>query len=179
MTLFQTTLKTLIGAIVIAGGLTAQAFAMGGDKATLTITNLMTDELLAPILVAPIRSDKKIFDGDYVSSAAEHQILTGDPAMVVEAIGKKAMVGHGTDGPPGVLLAPGKSISIEVEARKGQALRIIAMVAPTAYKDHFVTGIINVGAGLPVTLQRYDIGHDEDRKSTEYLSAAAAMVTIK
>lgn len=176
----QRSVTSLTLALCLMIGLSAGAFAMGDDKTkTITITNLMTDELLAPVLIVPTRYDKKIFKQAYVSAEAEHQILTGDPAMLVEVIGKKSKVVHGTDGPPQVLLAPGKSVSIEVKARKGQNLRIIAMVAPTIYKDHFVTGIINVGAGIPLTLDRFDIGHDEGRKATEHLSSGAALVTIK
>jgi len=47
-----------------------------------------------------------------------------------EAIGTGASVGHGKDGPPGVLLAPGKSVSFAVSTDAKQ-LRVIAMVAPT------------------------------------------------
>ena len=176
----QRSLTSLTLALCLIIGLSAGAFAMDDDKSkTITITNLMTEELLAPVLIIPTRYDKKIFKGAYVSDEAEHQILTGDPAMLVEVIGKKSKVVHGTDGPPKVLLAPGKSVSIEVKASRRQNLRIIAMVAPTIYKDHFVTGIINVSAGIPLSLDRFDIGHDEGRKTTEYLSSAAALVTIE
>ena len=173
------TIKPVLIALAVLVGLANPVKAMDDDNSvSLTITNQVEDELLAPILVAPVKYDSKIFVGDYVSAAAEHQILTGDPVMTVEAIGKKAKVVHDTDGPPAVLLAPGKSVTIEVKARRGEALRIIAMVAPTRYADHFVTAVINTKAGIPLSLDRYDIGHDEDRKSTEYLSAGAALVTI-
>ena len=76
-----------------------------------TVTNNLDEELLAPVLVAPVSEDGKIFVDRYVSKEAEHQILTGDPAMLVAVIGDEASVGHGMDGPPGVLLAPGKSIT--------------------------------------------------------------------
>ena len=177
-TLYHTLKRSLMRGITLLAAFAAltffglsHSFAMGGDddKIGITITNNMDDELLAPIVIAPVRSDDKIFVGNYVSAAAEHQILTGDPMKTVEMIGRKATVGHGTDGPPGVLLAPGKSITISVKAKKGQALRILAMVAPTRYADHFVTGIINVGAGIPITLDRLDIGHDEGRMMTEHL----------
>ena len=55
-----------------------------GDDHTVTITNQMKDELLAPVLIAPVNKNNYIFDGLYVTKAAEHQILTGDPAMLKE-----------------------------------------------------------------------------------------------
>ena len=174
---FISALYLMMGAII---ALPSLAMAMGSDdKIAITITNNMEDELLAPIVIAPVRADDEIFVGDYVSSAAEHQILTGEPTKTVEEIGRKAVVGHGTDGPPGVLLAPGKSVTIMVKARKDTALRILAMVAPTRYKDHFVIGLINPDAGIPIMLDRLDIGHDEGRKSTEWLRPSNVVVTVK
>ena len=148
--------------------------SFAGDDYTVTITNQMKDELLAPV-----RKDKHIFDGLYVTKAAEHQILTGDPAMLKEKIGRKAMVGHGSDGPPGVLLAPGKSIKIKVSGGKSNVVRVIAMVAPTKVPDNYVSGLIVLGMdSRPTTLDRYDIGHDEGRKTTELVSAGAVLVTV-
>ena len=163
--------KYTLSGVVLGTVLLAKGAALAHEY-KLTITNLMSVELLTPVLVAPVRADKYMFTQGYVSAEAEHQILTGDPAMLKEKIGKKAVVGHGTDGPPGVLLAPGKSISITVSGRKG-AVRVIAMVAPTKVPDNFVTGTINLSSALPQTLERYDIGHDEGRKQTEHLSAGA------
>ena len=153
--------------------------SFAGDDYTITITNQMKDELLAPVLIAPVRKDKHIFDGLYVTKAADHQILTGDPAMLKEKIGRKAMVGHGSDGPPGVLLAPGKSIKIKVRGGKSNVVRVIAMVAPTKMPDNYVSGLIVLGMdSRPTTLDRYDIGHDEGRKTTELVSAGAVLVTV-
>lgn len=166
---------SLLGAVTGAA-LIANGAALAHDY-KLTITNLMSDELLAPVLVAPVRADKYIFTDGYVSGEAEHQILTGDPAMLKDKIGKKAVVGHGTDGPPGVLLAPGKSVSVTVSGRKG-AVRVIAMVAPTKVPDNFVTGTINLSSALPQTLDRYDIGHDEGHKMTTHISAGAVRLTV-
>ena len=152
--------------------------AIAGDY-TVTITNQMESVLLAPILIAPARSDKHIFDGAYVSKEAEHQILNGDPAMLKGQIGDKAMAGHGMDGPPGVLLAPGKSISITVNGRKSKVMRVIAMVAPTKVPDNYVSGLITLGPdSRPTTLDRYDIGHDEGRKTTRFIGSGAALVTV-
>ncbi len=115
--------------------------------------------------------DKHIFDGAYVTKAAEYQILTGDPAMLKEKIGRKAMVGHGSDGPPGVLLAPGKSIKIEVRSGRANVVSFwlhrqrCQIIMPAADKS--------VMDSRPITLDRYDIGHDEGRKTTELVSAGA------
>ena len=165
--------------ILLSAMLTIIPFtSFAGDDYTVTITNQMKDELLAPVLIAPAHKDKHIFDGAYVTKAAEHQILTGDPAMLKEKIGRKAMVGHGSDGPPGVLLAPGKSIKIEVRGGRANVVRIIAMVAPTKVPDNYVSGLISLGMdSRPITLDRYDIGHDEGRKTTELVSAGAVLVT--
>ena len=68
---------------------------------TVTVTNNLEEELLAPILITSAGNDSEIFAGDYVTPEAEFQILTGDPGMLAERIGSDAMVGHGSDGPPG------------------------------------------------------------------------------
>ena len=160
---------------MLIGLLSAPAFAA---KYEVTVTNVMADELLAPVLVSHSRkADGKIFVDGYVTPEAESQILTGDPAMLKESIGKKSLVAHGSDGPPGVLLGPGKSVTFTV--RSGRPTRIIAMVAPTKTPDHFVTALVNPKAGLTVYLDRYDIGHDEGRMMTEFVSSAAARVEFK
>lgn len=166
----------VVAAIVVVAGST-QAFA---HEYKIRITNMMSDELIAPIVVVPSRADRRIFDDGYVTPEAESQILTGDPKQLVEKIGKRAQVVHGTDGPPGVLLAPGKSVEITVDSgwRRRNNMRLIAMVAPTEYEDHFLSTVVNLRSSLPTTMDRYDIGHDEDRKSIEYVSSGAAKVEI-
>ena len=78
---FMSAFYLMIGAII---ALPSIAMAMGGDDmVSITITNNMEDELLAPIVIAPVRADDEIFVGDYVSFAAEHQILTGEPTKTV------------------------------------------------------------------------------------------------
>ena len=153
--------------------------SFAGDDYTITITNQMKDELLAPVLIAPVNKDKYIFDGLHVTKAAEHQILTGDPTMLKEKIGRKAMVRHGSDGPPGVLLAPGKSIKIEVSSSKSNVVRVIAMAAPTKVPDNYVSGLISLGMdSRPTTLDRYYIGHDEGRKTTKLVSAGSVLIKV-
>lgn len=112
-------LDLYIQAVVFSGISVAAA-----ETYTITVTNNLEKELLAPVLATATANDRDIFKGNYVTKAAEKQILTGDPALLVKRIGKKgAAVGHGTDGPPKVLLAPGKSISFKVST-KHKSLRI-------------------------------------------------------
>lgn len=67
-------------------------------------------------------------------------MLTGDPGMLAERIGD-VTVGHGADGPPGVLLAPGGTVTFEYET-DATALRIFAMIAPTMFADHYVSNFV-------------------------------------
>ena len=174
-------MKYLLGlsAIAAAVGLMANAsIASEHMPYEVTVTNNMEDELLAPVLVAPVSEDGKIFVDRYVSMEAEHQILTGDPAMLVEVIGDEASVGHGMDGPPGVLLAPGKSITFAVKSHAAE-VRVLAMVAPTMFEDHYVTAVLPLnGESMAVDLDRFDIGYDEGRKTIEPVAEAVATVQI-
>ena len=164
-----------VAAIGVAAGLSV---ASANTPYEVTVTNDMDEELLAPILVAPVSEDGKIFVGDYVSGEAEHQILTGDPGMLAQAIGESAMVGHGMDGPPGVLLAPGKSVTFSLTTDAKQ-VRVLAMVAPTMYPDHYVTAVVPLGdMVVSVRLDRFDIGHDEGRMAIEPVADAVASVRI-
>ena len=132
------------------------------------ITNGMSEDLLAPIVVTRVNDEHYLFDGMYVTDAAKDQILTGDPAMVVAAIGEgDTAVGHGSAGPPGVLLPPGDSVDIMFDT-DATALRIIAMVAPTpSFPDNYVSAVVNVaslamsGDYVKAPLTRFDIGDDE------------------
>lgn len=170
--IIRSVLFGLVGLVLSAGIATAHEY-------TIRITNLMSEELLAPILVTSVRKDKHIFDGSYVTPEAEAQILTGDPGMLAQRIGRKVMVVHGSGGPPGVLLAPGKSVEITVPARSsGQGIRLIAMVAPTMKPDHFVSAVINPANGLAASMDRYDIGHDEGSKSVSHVSSGAARIEV-
>ena len=89
------------------------------------------------------------------------------------------MVGHGSDGPPRVLLAPKKSIKIKVSGGKSNIVSDIGMVAPTKVPDNYVSGLISLGMDIrPTTLDRYAIGHDEGRKTTEVVSAGSVLVKV-
>ncbi len=166
--------KSFIAAAVLIGGINS-AFA---ETYSVTVTNTMSEELLAPVLVAPASADSNIFDGHYVTAEAETQILTGDPASLAGKIGSSATVAHGEDGPPGVLLAPGKSITFDVDT-DADLVRIISMVAPTMVPDNFLSAVVDLNAPLVVTLDRYDIGHDEGSKNISHVKGGGATVSVK
>ena len=162
-------LKLTLGAAVLALG---AGFAQAGSW-TVTVTNNLKDELLAPILITSAANDGEIFQKGYVTPEAEEQILTGDPGKLAARIGPDAKGGHGTDGPPGELLAPGKSVSFEIET-DATSVRVLAMIAPTAVPDNYVTNVVDLSGGGKVEagLLRYDIGHDE---KTMMIDAAPMM----
>ncbi len=156
--MMKSTLATTLGAAALA-------FAAGIANAgtwTVTVTNNLKEELLAPILVTSAANDGEIFKMGYVTPEAEEQILTGDPGKLAARIGADAMIGAGTDGPPGVLLAPGKSVSFEIET-DATSVRVLAMIAPTMVPDNYVTNVVDLQGAKMVEagLLRYDIGHDE------------------
>ncbi len=162
-----------LATFLIAGAASAETFSV-------TVTNTLSDDLLAPIVVTSTENDSHFFSGSYVTPAAEHQILTGDPAQVVESIGMHgAAVGHGMDGPPGVLLAPGASVTFDVET-EARSLRILAMVAPTKVPDNYVTNVVDIHTAMDtsVALNRFDIGHDEGSMKDMLVSEGGASVMI-
>jgi len=169
----------MISAALVGFTLLLGSNAIQAKDYEVTITNNMSEELLAPILVTPIKNDGKIFSGSYVSPEAETQILTGSPEKLVKIIGEtKTIVAHGTDGPPGVLLAPGKSITFKTSTDM-TAVRFFSMVAPTMVPDNYVSGIVNLSTPTTITLDRYDIGHNEGRKRIVHVSGNAVTVTVK
>lgn len=144
--------KTLLasaGAISILS-LAASATAFAQDMAhayEVTVTNSMATEFIAPILVAGTDHDGAIFAGHYVTPEAETQVLTGDPKQLAAKIGAGATVAHGSDGPPAVLLAPGKSMTFTLETSAPE-IRIFAMVAPTEKPDNYLTATLKLGAPM-------------------------------
>ena len=147
---------------------------------SITVTNNLSDELLAPIVVTSAENDNHFFDGQYVTPAAEEQVLSGDPAMVVASIGADhTAVGHGTDGPPGVLLAAGKSITFDFKT-EATALRIFSMVAPTKVPDQYVSNVVDIHGtdSVKVMLNRFDIGHDEGTKVNQRIADNVTTVMI-
>lgn len=163
-----------------AAALLVSGAAAMADTYEITITNTMADELLAPIVVTDAANDGLLFTMNYVTPAAEHQVLTGEPTLVVEAIGEDMTgVVHGMDGPPGVLLAPGKSVSFTFES-DANALRIFAMVAPTMVPDNYVSAVADISARdmVELDLARYDIGHDEGTMMNGWVSDMGGSVSI-
>jgi hypothetical protein len=156
-------LKSTLGATVFS--LFAGMAAAG--TYSVTVTNNLDKELLAPILITSAANDGEIFAAGYVTPEAEAQILTGDPGKLAMRIGADAMVGKGTDGPPGVLLAPGKSVTFEIET-DATSVRVIAMVAPTMVPDNYVTNVVDLQGVdmIEAGLIRFDIGHDEGTMKT-------------
>lgn len=165
--------KTLLATVAL-GFISTAAYA---ETYSVTVTNNLDQELLAPILIADAKYDTEIFDMGYVTPEAEHQILTGDPGQLAKRIGPDAMVGHGEDGPPGVLLAAGKSVTFEIttEATK---VRVLSMVAPTMVPDNYVTAVVDLGMGDMAShaLDRFDIGHDEGTKTITQVGEASATI---
>ena len=135
--------KTLLTAGAISAFTLLSASASLAASYKITITNHMDSELIAPIVIVATAHDKDIFRGNYVTREAEEQILTGDPAKLVARIGSDASVVHGEDGPPGVLLAPGKSVTFQLDT-KVQMLRFLAMVAPTEVPDNYLTAVVDL-----------------------------------
>lgn len=167
------TIKTLLTSVAF-GLISGSAFA---GTYSVTVTNNLEGELLAPILIADAKYDSEIFDMGYVTPEAEHQILTGDPGKLAARIGPDAMVGHGMDGPPGVLLAAGKSVTFEITT-EAHSVRVISMVAPTMVPDNYVTAVVDLGMGdmASQTLDRFDIGHDEGTKNVKQVGEAVASI---
>jgi len=87
---------SLILAFVFGSMATAMA-----HEYTLRITNLMDEELLAPILVTSVRMDKHIFNDGYVTPEAQEQILTGDPGCWSSALAAKRMLSMAVMALPG------------------------------------------------------------------------------
>lgn len=165
-------------ATLFAGVASAQSMA---TTYSVTVTNNMAEELLAPILITDAMNDAHIFKGDYVTAEAEEQILTGDPGKLAMRIGPDAMVGKGTDGPPGVLLAPGKSVTFEITT-EATSVRVLSMVAPTMVPDNYVSNVVDLHAQSMVAtdLNRFDIGHDEGTMKNMALDETApATITFK
>ncbi len=166
-------IKTLLASLAL-GMMSTAAFA---GTYSVTVTNNLDQELLAPILIADAKYDTEIFDMGYVTPEAEHQILTGDPGKLAARIGPDAMVGHGEDGPPGVLLAPGKSVTFDITT-EAHSVRVISMVAPTMVPDNYVTALVELGMGdmASASLDRFDIGHDEGTKTVKLVGEASATI---
>ena len=136
--------------LIAATGALAQSMSQTYE---VTVTNTMASELIAPILTTGTAHDNAIFKDQYVTPEAEVQVLTGDPAKLAAAIGKDVTVAHGEDGSPGVLLAPGKSITFTVTT-EAKEIRLFAMVAPTEKPDNYLTATIALEPGIEKSMTK-------------------------
>ena len=150
-----------------------------------TVTNNLSEELFAPIVVTHAHNDDLLFDWkNYVTVAAQTQILTGRPDDVLAAIGEGgAVYGHGMMPTPNgrnILLGPEESVVIMFN-NDATALRILSMVAPTMYDDHYVSAVADVpmSGSVTVPLSRFDIGYDEMTMDIRLVAENAGTVTIE
>jgi len=151
--------------LIAATGALAQSMSHSYE---VTVTNTMAHELIAPILTTGTAHDGAIFKDHYVTPEAEVQVLTGDPAKLAAAIGKDATIAHGEDGPPGVLLAPGKSVTFTVTT-EAKEIRLFAMVAPTEKPDNYLTTTIALEPGM-------EMGMAKDTMAKDTMAMPAAMM---
>ena len=146
-----------------------------------SITNNLEDELIAPVLLTSPNNDQQIFSDDYVTAETEDQILTGDPAHLAGRISENrgtSYIVHSVKHESGTLLKPGATITFEISTNE-KSLRILAMVAPTKTPDNYVTGIINIDGPISEkSLTRYDIGHDEGRRTRQATSNTNAVTVV-
>ncbi len=147
---------------LMASGALAQGMAQTYE---VTVTNTMANELIAPILTTATHHDEAIFKGDYVTPEAEVQVLTGDPAKLAAKIGEDVTIAHGEDGPPGVLLAPGKSLTFTVTT-EAKEIRLFAMVAPTEKPDNYLTTTIALEPGMEKAMAEETMAKDTMAKDT-------------
>lgn len=139
-----------------------------GKEYKITITNSLTQEKFAPILIVGDADDSKIWVGDYVSDEAYTQFTTGNNGPLAKLLG-------GDQGQPGKL-GIGEKISFNFRS-KAKSIRITAMVHPDITPDNYVTTLINLQSGSSTELQRFDIGDDEGRRTVQ-LVGPAGKVTI-
>ena len=167
---------------LIIGMLAAlSASIVSAETYQVSVTNNLTDELIAPVLITASENDHQIFSDEYVTTEAENQILTGDPARLARRISENlgtSYIVHSLKHESGLFLQSGATITFEVSTDE-KSLRILAMVVPTKTSDNYVTGIINIDG--PITekeLTRYDLGHDEGRRTRQATSNKNAVKVV-
>jgi hypothetical protein len=127
-----------------------------GKEYTITVKNTLAKERFAPILVVGDADDGKIWVGNYVSPEARTQFTTGNPGPLAAILG-------GDQGQPGKL-GVGEEVTFTFRTTASKA-RITAMVHPDVTPDNYVTALIDLRNTGTTTLERFDIGDDEGRKS--------------
>lgn len=139
-----------------------------GREYTVTVKNSLARERLAPILIVGDADDAKIWVGGYVSSEAHTQFTTGNPGPLAAVLG-------GDQGQPGKL-GVGEEITFTFRTTAKTA-RITAMVHPDYTPDNYVTALLHLRGGS-ASLERFDIGDDEGRKTVVRVGPAGT-VTIR
>ena len=139
-----------------------------GTAYTITVKNSLAREKFAPILIVGDADDRKIWVGNYVSPEARTQFTTGNPGPLASVLG-------GDQGQPGNL-GVGASVTFSFKTTASKA-RITAMVHPDVTPDNYVTTLIDLRSGNTATLERFDIGDDEGRKTVQKVGPAGS-VTI-
>jgi len=147
---------------------TQQAQSQGREY-TITVKNTLARERLAPILVVGDADDRKIWVGAYVSPEARTQFTTGNPGPLAAVLG-------GDQGQPGKL-GVGEEVTFKFRTHAKKA-RLTAMVHPDFTPDNYVTALVDLRAGGTTSLERFDIGDDEGRKTVVKVGPAGT-VTIK
>jgi hypothetical protein len=127
-----------------------------GREYTITVKNTLARERLAPILVVGDADDRRIWVGAYVSPEARTQFTTGNPNPLAMALG-------GDQTLPGKL-GVGEEVTFKFRTTASKA-RITAMVHPDVTPDNYVTALVDLGNGGTASLERFDIGDDEGRKT--------------
>lgn len=104
--------------------------------------------------------------GKYVSGEAHTQFMTGNPGQLAAQLG-------GDQAQPGKLLAGGEvTFTFRTIARKA---KLTAMVHPDFTPDNYVAPLLNLDKDGVTTLNRFDIGDDEKRKTVELVGPAGSV----
>jgi hypothetical protein len=164
----------MLGAVTVLLGACAhfQPAKVGqqeGREYTVTVKNTLAREKFAPVLIVGDADDRKIWVGQYVSAEARTQFTTGNPGPLAAALG-------GDQGQPGTV-GLGGEVTFKFKTNAGKA-RLTAMVHPDFTPDNYVTALVDLRAGGTTSLERFDIGDDEGRKTVVKVGPAGT-VTIK
>ena len=137
-----------------------------GKQYTITVKNTLPKERFASILVVGDADDGKIWVGKYVSGEAHTQFTTGNPGPLAAQLG-------GDQAQPGKLPVGGEvTFTFRTTAKKA---RLTAMVHPDFTPDNYVTALLDLNNDGAITLNRYDIGDDEKRKTVELVGPAGSV----
>ena len=137
-----------------------------GKQYTITVKNTLPKERFASMLVVGDADDGKIWVGKYVSGEAHTQFTTGNPGPLAAQLG-------GDQAQPGKLPVGGQvTFTFRTTAKKA---RLTAMVHPDFTPDNYVTALLDLNNDGAITLNRYDIGDDEKRKTVELVGAAGSV----